>query len=87
MKIDRNAAEWRVVEGEVVGLDLGKGEYFALNPSGAALWSRLAEGADEDALVAELQQTFSLSAEQARADVVSFVAVLRERGLLEGENV
>jgi hypothetical protein len=81
-KLDRRVAEWRVVEGEVVGLHLDREEYFTVNPSAAVLWPLLADGATEPELGSRLVHAFGLSESAARADVTAFLADLRARGLL-----
>lgn len=73
---------WREVEGEIVGVALGKGEYFAVTPSGAALWAALAEGTTHAALVELLRQRFGISEEIAVRDVTAFVESLDGWGLL-----
>ena len=57
---------------------------IALTESGALLWKRLEQGADEEDLVAALLDEYEVSEEQAAADVNAFVARAREEGLLEG---
>lgn len=74
---------WREVDETVLVLDLRSGKYLELNATGSVLWKRLAEGsADEDQLVAALQEEFEVSDEQARTDVTAFLASLRQGGLL-----
>jgi hypothetical protein len=82
LKINDVAVEWRLVEGEIVGLDLASEEYVAVNRSGTALWAMLAAGATTAALVEELTRTFEVPESAARSDVDAFVASLRDRGFL-----
>ncbi|MEA2431183.1 MAG: hypothetical protein QOF65_403 [Thermoleophilaceae bacterium] len=86
MTIIRLRAEslfWRESEGEIVALDADASRYFAANPSAAALWKRLSEGATEANLVDALCERYEVSREIAEADVSAFVRQLSERGLLE----
>jgi Coenzyme PQQ synthesis protein D (PqqD) len=83
LKIDRRITEWRIVDGEVVALHLGRQVYFTVNPTGTELWQLLAEGAAEPELASTLVHVYGLSESTARADVAAFLAVLRDRGLLE----
>jgi hypothetical protein len=86
MTIIRLRAEslfWRESEGEIVALDAGTSQYFAANPSAAALWKLLGEGATEADLVDALCERYEVSREIAEADVSAFVRQLSERGLLE----
>ena len=74
---------WRQVGGEVVALDATASRYFAANPTAAALWQRLADGATETELVDALCERYRVSRETATADVAAFVGELAERGTLE----
>ena len=56
---------------------------MTLNESGAFLWRRLELGADVAALTAALLEEYEVTAEKAAADAASFVATLREKGLLD----
>ena len=82
-RLDPTAAQWRHVEGEILGLDLRTEEYFAIKGSGVPLWERLAEGATEEELAALLAERYGLPVGTARADVTTFVTDLRERGLVQ----
>ncbi|HYN96791.1 MAG TPA: PqqD family protein [Pilimelia sp.] len=82
LKINECAVEWRLVDGEIIALDLASEEYLAVNRTGAALWPLLAAGATEDDLTDQLVRVFDVPAPAASADVATFVAGLRTRGLL-----
>jgi hypothetical protein len=79
----RPGVEWQPVDEEVVVLDLGSSAYLGVNHTGAALWPIVAAGTTEPELVAELTARFEVADEQARADVVVFVAQLRSLALVE----
>jgi hypothetical protein len=74
--------DWRLVDGEVVALDLSAKTYFATNASGALLWSRLHAGAARGELVELLCTRYGLRTEMAERDVDAFLDHLVERGLL-----
>ena len=74
---------WREVDGEVVALDADASRYFAANPSAAALWKRLSDGATEADLADALCERFKVSRDVAEADVSAFLEQLSSRGLLE----
>ena len=82
--IDPYAVEWRLVEGEIMALDVARREYFAVNGSGTVLWTLLVSSTTEQRLVEELCRTYALPAEAAAADVAGFLAQLRDRRLLVG---
>lgn len=55
-----------------------------LNDSGAFLWERLEQGADEDTLVAAILENYTdVDEETARASVRDFVNSLREADCLD----
>ena len=74
---------WRESEGEIVALDATASRYFAANPTAAALWKRLGEGATDADLVETLCVRYDVSREVAQADVTAFLEQLAARGLLE----
>lgn len=53
-----------------------------LNDTAADLWQWLADGADEQALIARLQEEYEVDAATAAADVARFVENLKTQGLL-----
>ena len=56
---------------------------IALTESGALLWKKLEEGADEKDLVAALLDEYEVSEEQAAADAAAFVKKAADEGLFE----
>lgn len=82
LRLEPDAVQWHLVDGEVMGLDVSRREYFAVNESGSTLWSRLAEGATEHGLVDHLRREYGLPAGAATADVAAFLRELRARNLL-----
>jgi hypothetical protein len=58
--------------------------YFRGNRSATVLLKALADGAEHQQLVDGLVTAYGLGAEQAAADVGSFLSELERRGLLDG---
>jgi hypothetical protein len=83
IQIRPGVLEWRQVEGEIVALDLRTKTYLAVNRTGAALWPALVSGADREELLTRLEKGFSLSRDQASADLDAFLADLAGQDLLE----
>jgi hypothetical protein len=77
--------EWREIDGEIVALDRGAGEYIAVTGSGAALWPLLVAGTTTTALAEALTSRFDVEQATAGEDVERFVQALAARGLLERE--
>ena len=82
LRIDPDSTDWRLVEGEILGLDRRTDEYFAIKGSGALLWRMLADSATDEELVGLLSERYGLPLERARNDVAAFVTMLRSRGFL-----
>lgn len=83
LKLRSDLVEWRAVEGEIVALTLADDRYLGANLTGALLWTRLAEGATFEALVAVLVEAGAPEGQPAQ-DTERFLAAMRQRGLLEG---
>ncbi len=76
-------AHFRLVHDEAVLLDTRSDAYFALNPSGAVVWSVLADGRSEESAADDLAGQFAVTPETVRADVAAVIEELLARGLLE----
>jgi hypothetical protein len=83
LRLRPDALEWRLVDGEVVALDLERSEYLLVNRTGAVLWQLLAAGASPADLVDRLVETYRLDEALVRADIDAFLAGLASRQLLE----
>jgi hypothetical protein len=73
---------WREVNGEVIVLEMGSGNYLNLNGSAGALWMALVEPVSVADLVGLLDETSSVSEEQVEADVRAFLDDLSQRSLV-----
>jgi hypothetical protein len=75
---------WQTIDEEGVVLDLDRGRSFGLNPAAALVFSLL-ETHGEEEIAGELSRRFDVGRDEARADVASFLAAMRERGLVAEE--
>lgn len=82
-RLRKRRVDWRMIEGEVVALDLERSQYIAINRTGAELWPMLAEGATRAQLETRLQEVFGIEPGQAAADVGAFLSDLEREQLLE----
>jgi Coenzyme PQQ synthesis protein D (PqqD) len=90
MKIDEKAVLERA--GDVVEADtedghtllhgVETGHYFALSPTGAAIWRLIAEPRSIGDIVSALRSQYDVPAVECRQDVLEFVESLLERQLL-----
>ncbi|WP_369140379.1 PqqD family protein [Modestobacter versicolor] len=78
------AVSWREADGEVIVLDLRTSDYLGVNRAGSVLWTAIAGGTTEAALVDALQEAFGLDRARAESDVAAFLADARSRDVLEG---
>ncbi len=83
LRLRADALEWRLVEGEIVALDVRTHTYLGINRTGASVWHALVEGATHDQLVAQLAESFGVDRSRAEADLDAFLQGLREHDLLE----
>lgn len=57
---------------------------MSLNESGALLWKKLeADSVDEQELVSILTSNYKVDENTARADVIEFLSLITEKGLIE----
>ena len=73
----------REFDGELVLLDIGKGEYFGLDAVGARIWASISEGLTVDAIATRVSAEFEVEAEVARKDVDALLSEMRTHGLIE----
>jgi hypothetical protein len=83
LQLRSEGLEWRAVGSDVVVLDLDGGRYFAVNGSGAVLFSSLVDGATRERLSEQLTEKFAIDRNVADGDVESFLATAREYRFLE----
>jgi hypothetical protein len=73
---------WRMIDDEVVVVDMRTSTYLNTNGSGALLWRALVDGATYEDLAARLVEEFGIDADRAIADVDRFLDAVSSRGLL-----
>ena len=74
---------WKKMGQEIVVLDLNSGYYFTLNPTAAAFWENLVQGAKVEEVAGLIATEFNISAEIALVDLVEFLEKLRSEHLIE----
>jgi hypothetical protein len=78
-----DALRWRVVEGQVVAVDLRARRYLTVEGAGAELWPALADGSTVGDLADLLVRRFGIDPATARQDVAALLTDLAARELLE----
>jgi len=73
---------FRDLDGEAVLLDLSSGTYFGLNEVGTRVWQLLADGRDEDQIVATLIAEYEADPAVIARDVARLLGDLRSRRLI-----
>ena len=63
-------------------LDVESGKVLGLNSTAARIWELIGDETTVDAIARQVVDEFSVSEEQARADVDDFLAALHSRGLV-----
>ena len=72
----------RRFNGELVILDLSKGDYFGVNEIGAALWAGLELGKTPREVAIELAPTYDVALDTLLADLISLATLFASRGLV-----
>ena len=75
----------RRVQDEVVLVQLGRNEVYALNRTGARLWELLIDGCRPTEAVERMLGEFDVPEPELRAEVDSFLDLLLREGLLSPE--
>jgi len=70
-------------DGEVVLVDLKRGEYFGLDGVGALVWTKLQARATLDEMVTAVTAAYDVDADTCRADLVSLLDQLRHANLIK----
>jgi hypothetical protein len=72
----------RAVEGELVLLDLERGEFLVARGLGPKIWELLVSGRSVEDIGNEVASRYGANRERVQSDVDSFVLSLREKGLI-----
>lgn len=64
-------------------LDVDRGRFYGLNPTGTVVWKGLSDGRTVDQIASDLAARFTAPLGRIRTDVTALVTQLRDRGLLD----
>ncbi|HXS32184.1 MAG TPA: PqqD family protein [Solirubrobacterales bacterium] len=81
-RIDAENVVHETVDGEVIAIDLGNGNYYSLAGSAPAIWDLLAGGATETEICGALAVKFEADAGTLRSEVSALLGKLAESGLV-----
>lgn len=76
----------RIVEDELVLLNLSTGTYFGLDSIGARIWKILEEGKSIDEVCAQLMEDFEVARNEVELDTLQLAEELMLQGLIEIKN-
>jgi len=71
-----------VVGGDLMMMSLETGQYHSLNSVGSYIWELLAEPTTKEAIISQLLATYDVPPDVCASEVTTFLADLRERGLV-----
>jgi hypothetical protein len=69
---------------EAILIHLETSQIYELNPSGARVWDCIADGLDQNAILARLLTEFDADEADLRRDLDELVASLTAAGLIDG---
>ncbi len=73
----------REFDGEMVLLDLERGEYFGLDELGGRVWNGLVKGETPEQIAARLEPEHEVTLDRLVVDLVALTDELLRRGLVE----
>jgi hypothetical protein len=73
---------YRTIEGQILLLHANEDVLHTLNATGAFVWTRLVKKHTVPRIVRALAEEFGIERERAAADVESFLADLKKRGMI-----
>ena len=79
-KDDEIAAE--ILDGEAIIINLATGSYYAMGGVGAVAWQRIEQHASIDELAALVTESFEVTLERARADLLALANRLLDEGVV-----
>ncbi|MDX1592523.1 MAG: PqqD family peptide modification chaperone [Balneolaceae bacterium] len=71
------------LDDEIVMFDAENGKYYGLNNVAAAIWNSLEEEKSIIQLCESLSETFDITEEKCREEVIDFLPELQKKGLIE----
>lgn len=74
---------WRLLDENVVVVAPDAGDVHVLSQTGAVIWQLLAEEKSLTEIVTHLAENFTVSFEQAQADLLAFIHQLQASNLLQ----
>lgn len=74
---------WRIIEGQVVLLDLDEARAIMLNEVGSYIWIELERGLEAGELIDKIIMNFDIDQESARKDLSLFLDSMLKRDLLQ----
>lgn len=72
------------IDGEVVVMDLDRGDFFSLTGTAAAIWRKIDGTRSRSVLIAELAKEYARPEGDVTQDVDAFLAQLKTAGLIDG---
>ena len=79
--IRNDAIPTGVVDGELVALDLERGECFGMDRVGTKIWEMTASPISFDAMITRLAMEYEVDREDCARDLLPFLAELADAGL------
>lgn len=82
MRLREKGISSRLIDGELVVLDVEQSKYLSFGGSAVVLFERLQQDCEPEDLVAALVSAYHIDAATAQADVAEFLESLARTGLL-----
>lgn len=73
---------WRIIEGEAILVEISTGEVIHLNEIGAEVWNYLDDKKQISEIIQHICDIFEVDKEVAQKDVLEFIQLLLDKGLV-----
>ena len=81
-KVNTSKVVAETIDGEVVIINLEKGDYYSLVKSGAEIWGRIENGLSHERIIKEMIQKYDDTEENITKNVSGFISILGNEGLI-----
>ena len=75
------------IDGEVVIVNLQKGDYYSLVKSGASIWSKIEQNLSQDQILQQMLAEYDDTQEKISKDVIGFIDILKKEELVIVETI
>lgn len=81
--VDKNKVAYKIIDNEIIILNLDNGNYYSLNDSAAVIWKSIASGNSLGKTVSLMNKLFLTKEQLLASDTLSLAKKLEKLGLIK----